>query len=90
MIMNCHGGHSAKVTLMNGPAACREAAGASAEGLFKPRLMIGSLGVTDKQSLNRIEGSPLLVWPSAGVRFSCLPNKSIPQRFRATSNLFWG
>ena len=62
----------------------------SAEGLFKPRLIIGALGVTDKWNLNRIEESPLLAWPSAGAWFSCLPNKGIPQRFRATSNLFGG
>jgi hypothetical protein len=31
----------------------------SAEGLFKPRLIIGALGVTDKWNLNRIEESPL-------------------------------
>lgn len=44
MIMNCHGSHSAKVTLMDGPAACREAVGTSAEGLFKSKLIMGALG----------------------------------------------
>lgn len=63
MIMNCHGSHSAKVTLMDGPVACREAVGTSAEGLFKSKLIMGgleeslSLPVSARPSI----GKPLLL-----------------------------
>jgi hypothetical protein len=82
MIMNCHGSHSAKVTLMDEPTACREAVVAGAEGLFKPKLIMGSLGVTNQQDFNGTEReSPLSAWPSLcrghASHNSHVPNNSI-------------